>query len=250
MRSPAGEKPPLENASQPFSILYQDDHLVAINKPTGYFVHRSALDPKAPVVMQQLRDQLGQRVYPVHRLDRATSGVLLFALDRYTADQCMQAFQNRRIEKQYLLVARGYTNDDGIIDYPLARHQQAPEREAITHYQTLARCEQPWAIGRYPTSRYSLVLARPKTGRHHQLRRHFAHIRHPIVGDTTHGEGRHNRAFRQFLGVHRLLLHAWKLRLSIAQTEALTITAPFVASEFLHTALWSGLDRKGFSGAS
>lgn len=235
----------MENASQSFSILYQDDHLVAINKPTGYFVHRSALDPKAPVVMQQLRDQLGQRVYPVHRLDRATSGVLLFALNKFTADQCMQAFQNRRIEKQYLLVARGYTEDEGVIDYPLARHQQAPEREAITHYQTLARCEQPWAIGRYPTSRYSLVLARPKTGRHHQLRRHFAHIRHPIVGDTTHGEGRHNRAFREHFGIHRMLLHACTLQFSEIASKRIRIQAPFDQHVFLHPMLWSDEESGG-----
>jgi tRNA pseudouridine65 synthase len=194
-----------------FDVLYRDDLLCAIDKPCGMMVHRSSRSTDARFIMGLLRDQLGQRVWPIHRLDRATSGVLLFALDADTAGLLGQQMMARDIGKRYLCVVRGYIDDEGVIDHPLKAEGRGPEQEAVTEFRCLARMELPIAIGRYPTARYSLVEAQPHTGRMHQLRRHFKHLFHPIIGDTTYGEGRHNRLFRIEFASHRMLLHASRL---------------------------------------
>ncbi len=206
-------------------IIYQDQWLVAVNKPSGLLVHRTNLDRhETRFAVQLVRNQLRQRVYPVHRLDKPTSGVLLFALDPETAKLLALQFREHRLEKRYLALLRGWAEEQGTINYPLVDgpikgdygQQRAGEepRPAVTAYRTLSRVELPISDGRHPTSRYSLVEARPTTGRRHQLRRHFKHIFHPIIGDTTYGDGRHNRRFRQQYGVQRLLLHAERLDLS------------------------------------
>ncbi len=203
-------------------VLYRDDNLIAINKPSGLLVHRSLIDKRETrFAIQLLRDQIGQRVYPLHRLDKPTSGVLLFALDTESAREGCQMFRDKEVDKTYLAIVRGWTEDSGQVDYPLREEldkttdEQAdpdsPAKDAVTDYRTLGRTEVPQPVGRYPSGRYSLVLAQPRTGRKHQLRRHFAHLRHPVVGDTTHGDGAHNRFFRETFNSHRLLLHAWKV---------------------------------------
>jgi tRNA pseudouridine65 synthase len=211
------------------NILYRDPWLVAVYKPCGLLVHRSRIDREADrFALQLVRDQLGRRVYPVHRLDKATDGVLLFALDPATAGALTSAFQARRVAKTYVAVVRGYTAEAGVIDHPLrerlepctdalARTDKAPQ-SAITEYRRLATRELPWPVDRYPTARYSLVTLRPRTGRKHQLRRHLKHIAHPIVGDTTYGKGPHNRLFRDRLRCHRLLLSAVELTLPHPRT--------------------------------
>lgn len=196
-----------------FEILFKDQWLCAVNKPPGIMVHRSSIGTDRAFVLQKLRDQLGRRVWPVHRLDRATSGVLLFALDPETARQLGHAFMERRVDKHYLAVVRGWTEPGGTIDHPLARHKEAEPRSARTRYQRLATCELPFPVGCFETARYSLVEASPETGRRHQIRRHFKHISHHLIGDTTYGDGRHNRLFRQHLRCHRMLLHASRLAL-------------------------------------
>lgn len=163
--------------------------------------------------MQMLRDQLGQKVWPVHRLDRATSGVLLFALDSETAASVGRQIMARTVGKRYLAVARGFTEASGRIDYPLSTGDRRADQPACTDYQRLGTLELPIPIGRYPSARYSLLSVWPRTGRTHQIRRHFKHIFHPLIGDTTYGEGRHNRLFRIEFGCHRLLLHAAELKL-------------------------------------
>src|SRR5690606_16128057 len=157
---------------------------------------------------------VGTRVYPVHRLDRATHGVLVFALDEAAARRLGLAFMRGEVQKQYLAIVRGHTPPSGIIDAPLRDEDDrlAPARDAVTHYHTLSTIELPIAVGRYATARYSSVALEPKTGRTHQLRRHLAHLRHPVVGDVRHGDGRHNRLFRERFGLHRLLLFARRLR--------------------------------------
>jgi len=192
-------------------ILFRDDWLCAVNKPPGIMVHRSRISTDRTFVLQNLRDQLGRRVWPVHRLDRATSGVLVFALDSESARQLGQAFMERRVEKRYRAVVRGWTEEYGVIDHPLARHKQAEPREAGTRYRRLASCELPVPVGGFDTARYALVEASPETGRRHQIRRHFKHISHHLIGDTTYGDGRHNRLFREHLRCHRMLLHASRL---------------------------------------
>lgn len=205
----------------PLDILYQDDDLIAIDKPSGLLVHRSPIDRhETRFVIQTLRDQIGQRVYAVHRLDKPTSGVLVLALNTDTQQQLSQQFEDRETMKTYLAICRGYTDEDGVIDYPLPVMQDFKDQavsetrqEAVTAYHTLASVELPYPCGRYATSRYSLVELTPKTGRKHQLRRHMKHIFHPIVGDSTHGDNRHNQLFRERFANDRLLLKASELRL-------------------------------------
>ena len=180
-------------------ILYQDDVLIAVNKPAGMMVHRSWLDPhETQFVMQTLRDQIGQHVFPVHRLDRPTSGVLLFALNSEIANILCQQFEQRCVEKSYLAVVRGYLEGGGIIDYPLKiqldkiadklSQEDKPPQDAITKYEGIRTAEMPYPVGRYQTTRYSLVKLIPYTGRKHQLRRHMKHIFHPILGDPQDGD--------------------------------------------------------------
>lgn len=204
------------------NILYQDDYLVAVNKPAGMLVHRSWLDRhETQFVMQTLRDQIGQHVFPIHRLDRPTSGVLLFALNSEIAKLLCEQFEQKQIEKSYLAVVRGYIKEQGRIDYPLkiqldkiadkfAQQNKEPQ-EAITDYIGLKTVEMLYGVGRYNTSRYSLVRLIPHTGRKHQLRRHLKHIFHPILGDTQYGDLHQNRALAEHTGVNRLMLHAEKL---------------------------------------
>lgn len=208
--------------SERLTVLYQDDFMVAVSKPSGLLVHRSPIDRhETRFALQLVRNQVGQRVYPIHRLDKPTSGVLLFALSPETARRLVESFAAGAVQKSYLAVVRGYVPDEGMIDYPLVEEQdrhdypvpivEKESRQAVTEFRTLARIELPCAVGRYPSSRYSLVSASPRTGRRHQLRRHFKHVFHPIIGDTRYGEGRHNRFFREEFHSHRLLLHAVEL---------------------------------------
>jgi tRNA pseudouridine65 synthase len=236
-------------------ILYRDDQLIAVHKPAGLLVHRSPIDRhETQFAMQLLRDQIGQRVYPLHRLDKPTSGVLMFALDQASARLMMPVFGSGAIAKRYLAVVRGYSAETDIIDYPLKEQldrmtdaladSDKPAQTAITAYQRLAITELPQAVGRYPTARYSLLSLLPKTGRKHQLRRHMKHIFHPIIGDTTHGDGCHNRFFRDELGCQRLLLAATHLSFMHPLThQPVDVKAPLdtVFEQVLVHLGWTGL---------
>lgn len=201
-----------EIPATPLPVLYQDGDLVAIDKPAGMLVHRSPISRDRVFVLQSLRDQLGRRVYPVHRLDRATSGVLLFGLSAAAARGLVGQFERREVGKRYLAVARGWVAAEGLIDHPVADAEgNGVAQPALTRFRRLATVELAVAVDRYPTSRYSLVEVEPLTGRRQQIRRHFKHISHHLVGDTTHGNGRHNRFFREHYGIHRLLLMAESL---------------------------------------
>lgn len=214
-------------SAEPLPVLYRDEHCIAIDKPAGLQVHRSRISQAAEFALQRLRDQIGQRVYPVHRLDRPTSGVLLFGLNPTAARALAEQFQARLPRRSYLAVVRGYPEPAGRIDYPLQDEHETEPRQAITSFRRLATVELPFAVSRYPTSRYALVEAELHTGRRHQIRRHFAHIAHPLIGDTTHGQGSHNRLFRQEFGIHRLLLHAQRLQFEHPRTgRELAVTAP------------------------
>ena len=218
------------------NILYQDDCLVVINKPSGLLVHRSEIDRhETRFALQLLRNQLGQRVYPVHRLDKPTSGVLAFALSPEMASRITDLWRQRSVDKQYLAVVRGWMPEFIHLDKPMAppvdkyaKHEKIrPEQEAITDFRCLATVEIPVAIDKYPQSRYSLVEATPHTGRKHQIRRHLKHLAHPIIGDARYGKGRHSRYFRDHLHAPRLLLHASQLTIQHPLTEQLlTFTAP------------------------
>ena len=196
----------------PLKILYRDAHYVAIDKPAGLLVHRSPISRDRLFVLQTLRDQLARRVYPVHRLDRATSGVLLLGLSAEAARRMVALFEARRIEKEYLAVARGWVDDHGLIDHPVADTEGSGlAQPARTRFRRLAKVELPFMVDRYPCARYSLVSVTPETGRRQQIRKHFKHISHHLIGDTTHGNGRHNRFFRSHFGIRRLLLMSRQL---------------------------------------
>ncbi|NYS31133.1 tRNA pseudouridine(65) synthase TruC [Pantoea sp. WMus005] len=218
-------------------ILYQDEWLVAVNKPSGWLVHRSWLDRHETVfVMQTVRDQIGQHVFTAHRLDKPTSGVLLMGLSSEVGRLLSLQFEQHQMQKSYHAVVRGWLESSGTLDYPLVEEldkiadKHATEariaQPAVTDYQSLATVEMPVGIGRYPTSRYSLVEMAPKTGRKHQLRRHMSHLRHPIIGDSAHGDLRQNRGAAEHFGANRLMLHASSLALTHPVTgEPLLIRA-------------------------
>jgi len=209
----------------PLTILYQDEHIVAIDKPPGLLVHRSPIDRhETRFAVQTLRDQLNRHVFPAHRLDRPTSGVLLFSFNSQVAAQLGKQLMNKQVQKEYHAIVRGYVKRAGLIDYALKyrydkiadkhkRPQQAPQ-QATTLYECLANYELPIAVGKYQTARYSLVKLLPTTGRKHQLRRHMVHIRHPILGDTTHGDGKQNKFLQSHFGFQNLALSCTKMGFS------------------------------------
>lgn len=185
-------------ALRPIELLYCDEHVVVANKPSGLLVHRG-WDNDDDVAMFRVRDALGSHVYPVHRLDRGTSGALLFARSSAVAATLARAFEEGRVEKRYLALVRGMPPDEGVIDYAIPKSEEGPRVPAVTRFRVLARSA---------VDRCSLVLAMPETGRLHQIRRHLCHIHHPIVGDVKHGSGAINRHYRATYALHRLALHA------------------------------------------
>lgn len=215
-------------------IIHIDEHLVAIDKPAGLLVHRTAIDAQEQVfALQLLRDQLGRPVWPVHRLDKGTSGLLLFALSSEMAGLLAPMFEQGLARKRYQALVRGWPENEGVIEHPLARDPELPSAgqtmlASRTDWHGLARLEWPIQTqAGFETSRFALVEARPLTGRRHQIRRHLRHIAHPIIGDSTHGKGKLNRSVAEFLGLQRLWLHGLELQLRHPVTdELLTLQAP------------------------
>jgi tRNA pseudouridine65 synthase len=213
----------------PLPILWRDEHAVAVYKPAGWLVHRTGLDAgETRFVVQAVRDQLGQRVHPVHRLDKGTCGVLLLALHAEAARALGQAFEQHHVYKRYLALVRGWAPASAEVDHALRPDDappDAPEQPAHTRLRCLARLDWPESVDpRFASTRLSLVEALPTTGRRHQIRRHLKHLAHPIIGDATHGKGPLNRWWAERLGGQRLWLHAWQLRVPHPLTgEWLTI---------------------------
>lgn len=213
-------------------VVYEDDALLAVNKPAGLLVHRSAIAAdERDFLLERLRGQTGATPYLAHRLDRATSGIILLAKSREIAGELGKQFMARSIDKIYLAVVRGWPDAAGTIDYALPDvRERSPRKPAITTWHLLATATVPIELGRYPEQRYALIEASPQTGRYRQIRKHMHHVSHHIVGDTSHGRGDHNRLWRMHFGVHRLLLHAWRLRLDHPVTgKRLTLEAPLDA---------------------
>jgi len=208
-------------------IIFRDEHLIAINKPHDLLVHRSPIAADVEVfALQLLRDQVGQKVYPVHRIDRKTAGMLVFAFDKAVEIEMQKQFADNLVSKKYFAILRGHTPDTGEIDYPL-RKENGAFQEAFTSYHTLKRTELDVPFGKHATSRYSLIEATPKTGRMHQLRKHFAHIFHPIIGDRTHGCNKQNKLFKEKWDMTTMLLHASQLTFDHPVSgRAITIEAP------------------------
>jgi tRNA pseudouridine65 synthase len=199
---------------QPLEILFRDQHLIAINKPNGLLVHATRMAAGDTVsCVSQLRDQIGEWVYPTHRLDRKTSGVLLFASSKTANSLMQQQFMNHQVEKTYHAIVRGFTDDEGSIDYPVM-DKNGKLRDALTHYRSLERAELDFPSGKFATSRYSLVEVKPVSGRIHQIRKHFAHILHPIIGDRPYGCNKQNRLFLEKFHLTEMMLHARSLTFS------------------------------------
>lgn len=221
-----------QKADVALQVLWQDDHLVAVHKPAGWLVHRTWLDAhETRFVMQTLRDQLGRHVYPVHRLDKGTSGVLLMALDPGSAKAMTQVFEAREASKDYVALVRGWPAPAVRVEHAL-KPDDAPEdalpQEAVTRFQRLATLQLDVPVDRYPSTRVALVQAQPETGRRNQIRRHLKHLAHPIIGDATHGKGAHNRWWAAQLGQQRLWLHA----------QCLTFVHPLTGREVTITSDW------------
>ena len=228
-------------------ILFEDEQLVIINKPANLLVHRTnqAFGEEENALIQ-LRDQLGTWVAPVHRLDRATSGCLLFAKNQQVLPSLKALFMDRSIEKQYLCIVRGIpVQPEGLIDHPLKSERSGKLQDAQSYYRVVKESEQPFdSTGRYPTSRYSLLAVELLTGRTHQIRRHMAHIRHYILGDKKHGDNKQNSYFEQHFGLQNLLLHAWKLEFTPPYSSTnLKLACPLPA-HFLNIANHLGWDLK------
>lgn len=201
-------------------ILYQDDAIIAINKPHDLLVHASPIARDAEeFAIQLLRDQIDQKVYPAHRLDRKTSGVLLFSLQKELDSKLQIQFQNQETSKKYLALVRGYTPESGTIDYALTREEDGKIQDAVTHYKTIKQFEIPLVHGKFETSRYSLVEVFPETGRFHQIRKHFAHIFHPIIGDRPHGCNKQNKLWKETFQLEKMLLHAEELSITHPTTS-------------------------------
>jgi tRNA pseudouridine65 synthase len=203
---------------RPIRLLFVDDHLVVADKPSGLLVHRG-WDDDDDVAMFRVRDALGgQHVFPVHRLDRGTSGALLFARDRETAAALARAFEEGRVDKRYLALVRGEPPAEGTIDYPIQKADDGPRVPARTRFRLVRRS---------PVDRCSLVAAMPETGRLHQIRRHLRHINHPLVGDVKHGSGQINRHYRATYALTRLALHAEQIAFTHPITsQRVEVTAP------------------------
>lgn len=222
----------------PPTILFEDEYLVVANKPAGLLVHKSNIDKfETNFLLQQLRDQLNCYLYPVHRLDKATSGAIAFAKSPEVASQLQTALGSLDAQKHYLLICRGFLPEAGMVNHPLKpiadfkrerkKPKDRPAQEAVTRYRCLGHAEINVAIDKYPQSRFSLVQATLETGRKHQLRRHFKHLSHPIIGCPKYGKSLYNRYFSEQLGASGLMLHAWQLQIKHPVTQQpLAVTAP------------------------
>jgi len=205
------------------NILHEDELLIAIHKPHGLLVHRTRMATDATeFAVQMLRDQIGgHHVYPVHRLDRKTSGVLLFAKSKSANQDVQQLFRERHVSKKYTAIVRGFVSQSATIDYPLLTNDKL--QESKTDYSLIQHYEIDLPFGKFKTSRYSHIWLKPTTGRYHQLRKHMAHIFHPIIGDRPHGCNKQNKLWKEQFQLTKMLLHAETLELEYPKGNPLTI---------------------------
>ncbi|HPE86378.1 MAG: hypothetical protein EOL88_02735 [Bacteroidia bacterium] len=212
-------------------ICYSDAYFVVVNKPAGILVHKTnmAIDEKV-TLMQRVADQLGRKVYPVHRLDKGTSGVNIFSLDARTSEMFRRMFVEKRIGKIYFAVCRGWLTDEVLVEYPVKTSTLATRVAAVTRIIPLATAEIDVPVGPYEKSRYTLIQAEPHTGRWHQIRQHCSHLRHPIAGDKRHGDYRHNAMFSTQFSVTNVMLHAGAVTFEHPyQLRRITVNAAFPA---------------------
>lgn len=217
----------------PLEIIYKDEFLVAINKPHGLLTHRTSIAVETDeFALQLLRDQIGQKVYPIHRLDRKTSGILLFALNPVTNKFVQDQIRNHTVIKSYVAIVRGFFPDKVEVDYPVI-NARGKLKDASTAFKCIGRTEIDVALGKHQTSRYSLIEAFPKTGRMHQIRRHLNHLRHPIIGDRPHGCSKQNRLFKEKWNMTTMMLHAKSFEFMPPGSQKRTIIEANCSCEFV-----------------
>lgn len=197
----------------PIEIFYQDSDILVLKKESGMHVHppenKLLRVPREQILLYELKRQINAKLFPVHRLDVATSGLLIMALSSVAASKMCEQFANQTVKKKYKAVIRGYVQESGVIDLPLALDSTGEMVPACTHYQSLKQLQLDVQVTpKFPTSRYSLIQVEPQTGRYHQIRRHFNRISCPLIGDSTHGNSHHNRFFREQLKIEGLCLVA------------------------------------------
>lgn len=192
-------------------ILYTDSHIVVVNKPTGLLVHRTRIaEEENDFLLQKVRDQLQLKLYPVHRLDRPTSGIVVFALSSEDANLFSNMIQSNEVEKEYHALVRGWFSDEVDLNYPV-KNEKGNVKDAHTIFRNVKHFELDVPSGRYPTTRYSLIKCFPKSGRWHQLRQHLAHLRHYIINDRVHGDGKCNRFYTDYFQCRDMFLHASRI---------------------------------------
>lgn len=207
----------MNTSSQPnvdkVQIIYEDDHLLVANKPNNFLVHEShyARNIQEPTLLDKLAEQINDPVYPVHRLDRKTSGILLFARKKEFVAEIQRLFTDNRIDKIYYAILRGFISEKFTVDSPVKNNDTGIYKDALTNGECLQQIELPIPVHPYDSSRYSLVKLSPQTGRMHQLRIHMNKISHPIIGDYKYGDRFHNRMFEQEFGCEYMFLHAGEL---------------------------------------
>ena len=203
---------------QTLEIIYRDDNFIAINKPHGLIVHPTPIARDATEsALFMLKNQIGEYLYTAHRIDRKTSGVLVFTLTKESLKQIRDRFDHHLVHKRYVAIVRGhFPPDELVLDYPLI-NENGVEQEALTTFRLLGQSEIPISSGRYESSRYSIIECLPTTGRFHQIRKHLAHLRHPIIGDRPHGCNKQNRFFKAQWNMTNMLLHARQLSFEIGQ---------------------------------
>ncbi len=223
-------------------ILYEDDFLIAVNKPAGLLVHRTKLARDAKeFAVQLLRNQLGYHVFPIHRLDRKTSGVLLFAKNQDFVHSFQLMMQESATQKRYVAIVRGFFPDEIFVDHPLI-NEKGKEQDAVTHFRLLQHVEIPLSFGKFETSRYSLIEAFPKTGRMHQIRKHLNHLRYPIIGDRPHGCNKQNALFLKEFNLSKMLLHAESMTLEHPFSKGILKINASIPIHFLDIMGWIGLN--------
>jgi tRNA pseudouridine65 synthase len=217
-------------------LLHEDDRYLIVSKPAGLLVHRTPLDAHEPENLKDLlKAHISGRIDPVHRLDKPTSGVIVFGKDAEAINACKTQFEARKTDKSYLAVVRGHVDHEGCIGKPLPKGITGPPKLSRTSYASVATCDLPYPVTRYESARLSLVQCEPHTGRYHQIRLHFRHFRHPIIGDSQHGDKHQNRAFTEFTGLPGLLLHARSFAFDHVEGGRLHVTAAVPPS-------WNALD--------
>lgn len=212
-------------------LIHEDERVLVVNKPNNLLVHHShyARNIRELSLVQRLRELIDSDIYPVHRLDRKTSGVIVFAKTKEAAKHLQDQFEAQTTSKKYLALVRGWTEDKGSIDSPIKNEDSGKYRDALTAFKTIEKVECNFPVAPYPTSRYSIVQLSPKTGRMHQLRKHMNKIAHPIIGDPKYGNRHHNHKFEELFGHSKLYLHAQELRFEHPRGEVVSFKAELPA---------------------